>query len=120
MILDNDAGRKNYDYDYHHDDGVKGKKNTVKNSFMNTNKVKEWSKYTRKGKHSLETAYKKEKRTLQFAGVYLPTWVSKTFPQKSVFANTNKTPGRTLKVTKTNRANHKTAAIEKNLLTLFS
>ena len=37
MILDKDAGCKNYDYDYDYDDGVK----VMKNSFMNRNKVKE-------------------------------------------------------------------------------
>ena len=44
---------------------------------------------------------------------YLPTCVSKTLPQKSVFVITNKTPQRTSRVTKSSWVNHKTAAIAK-------
>ena len=43
--------------------------------------------------------------------IYSPTWVSKTLPQKSLFARTNRIPKRMLRVTIINWVSHKTAIL---------
>ena len=44
--------------------------------------------------------------------IYSPTWVSKTLPQKSLFARTNRIPKRMLRVTIINWVIHKTAILK--------
>ena len=47
-----------------------------------------------------------------FLTIYSPTRVSKTLPQKSLFARTNRIPKRMFRITMANWVSHKTAILK--------
>ena len=74
--------------------------------------TKAWSKSSKKMTIFLmQTDWIQEIKVgrVSLKSVYLPTWVSKTLPQKSVFATTNKITKRMLRATMTNWVIHQPA-----------